>query len=107
MTISLVLLLLSGSGNCSDRMDKYTNLTECELKDLARQVRSAEAKNPLPREVFVLDSTIKVMNERKHRLLLDYKFNKVCDVCTANHLSCGNRKPNDTFFVCVSEHWRK
>lgn len=97
------MLTLVGSRNCSDAVDKFTGLTKCELRELDRQIKVESQRNPIPAEVRVIDSTLKVLSARKHVLLLDYKFKAVSTVCYRNKLSVSNRVVNDTFFVCIDE----
>lgn len=119
-----LLALLFSSGNCSGELDKYTQLTKCEQRDIARRIEKAQASRPRPVIVESLDSAlayhydvsylhdsvsryhdsvISVLEKRKWLELIAYKYDVICNVCFDLKLSCGSRKPNDTLFVCISE----
>lgn len=83
-------------------IDKFTGLTNCELRKIERQVKDECASNLYPEEVRILDSTITALQARKHAMLLHYKYECVSRVCFRNELSVSNRIVNDTFFTCVT-----
>lgn len=119
-----LLSILFSSGNCSGEVDRYTQLTKCEQRDISRRISQAQASTPRPRIIFDIDSAIDhhyfvsyihdsisrhhdsivaVLEKRKHSVLLSYKYDVICNVCFDLKLSCGSRRPNDTLFVCINE----
>jgi hypothetical protein len=103
VTLSLLLSLTVGSGNCSGEVDPYTNLTFCELHDIKRQIDSAIKATPLPASFYSQDTLTLTGREAKHIQFLDWKYNIVSSVCFNEDLSVGAYRAGDGSFICINE----
>lgn len=106
----LWLLCTALATKCSNRIDRYTSLSGCELAQLNSKIREYEKTNPPDAEIDDLDSMVAYhdslsayLDAQRFILLRDYKFKTVCSVCYENHLSCGNRKAGSLEFTCINE----